>query len=73
MGLRCVLVGFLDLGRPIDIKKVCRGREYVLKEFQRLIFRAGANGTMIGNYLTTAGNSPEEDHRMIAEVGMRVL
>lgn len=34
-------------------------------------FRAGANGAIVGNYLTTAGNGLEEDLRVIAGMGFR--
>ena len=33
------------------------------------MFYAGANGTMVGNYLTTLGRAPEEDLRMLDDLG----
>ncbi|MFH1552080.1 MAG: biotin synthase BioB [Candidatus Omnitrophota bacterium] len=48
--------------------KVVAGRESVLKDFQGFMYRAGANGMMIGGYLTIAGRSPEEDRALVAEV-----
>ncbi len=50
---------------------VCGGRGVNLRDMQSLIFAAGANGMMIGNYLTTAGRPPEEDLRMIRDLGLR--
>lgn len=47
---------------------VCGGREVNLRDLQSLIFAAGANGVMIGNYLTTPGREPEEDLRMIKDL-----
>ena len=41
------------------------GREHVLGESQSKIFFAGANGMMIGDYLTAKGRKPEDDLRMI--------
>ena len=45
--------------------KVAGGREANLAEHQHLIFRAGADSFLIGNYLTTCGQSPADDHRML--------
>ncbi len=48
--------------------KVVAGRETVLKDFQGLMYTAGANGMMVGGYLTVAGRSPKEDHVLIGEI-----
>ena len=49
---------------------VMGGREVNLGAKQDLIFRAGANGTMVGNYLTSAGRGPGETVAMVAEQGL---
>lgn len=49
---------------------VCGGRETNLGASQAMIFRAGANGMMVGGYLTTPGRPVEEDLRMIKELGL---
>ena len=49
---------------------ICGGRETTLKDFQSWVFAAGANGLMVGNYLTTQGRNLEADLEMIAEMGM---
>lgn len=49
---------------------VCGGREVNLRDLQAFMFEAGANGMMIGNYLTTVGRPPEEDLRMIEDLGL---
>jgi len=36
------------------------------------MFHAGANGAMLGNYLTTAGRPPEQDLQMIEDLGLEV-
>jgi biotin synthase len=51
---------------------VMGGREVNLGERQREIFRAGANGTMVGNYLTSAGGAPDQVVGMIEGNGLRV-
>ncbi len=48
--------------------KVAGGREINLRDLQSWIFYAGANGALIGNYLTTAGRSAEDDLRMTADL-----
>jgi biotin synthase len=48
------------------------GREVNLGEKQHLVFAAGADGTMVGNYLTSAGTSPEAVVGMIREQGLEV-
>jgi biotin synthase len=50
--------------------KVCGGREATLRDLQSWMFRAGASGTMLGNYLTTQGRSAEDDLRMMADLGL---
>jgi biotin synthase len=52
--------------------KVCGGREAVLGDLQSWIFRAGASGLMIGNYLTTRGRPAEVDLRMLRDLGLRL-
>ena len=50
---------------------VCGGREVNLRQLQTLIFAAGANGVMVGDYLTTQGRGIEDDLKMIADLGLR--
>jgi biotin synthase len=51
---------------------VMGGREVNLGASQHLIFRAGANGTMVGNYLTSAGRGPGETVEMVEGQGLRL-
>ncbi len=51
---------------------ICGGRERVLGELQDKVFSAGANGIMIGNYLTTKGRSIKEDMEMIRRYGFKL-
>lgn len=50
---------------------ICGGREVTLKDFQSWIFPAGANGLMVGNYLTTQGRSIDMDLEMIESLGLQ--
>ena len=49
---------------------ICGGREYNLRDMQSMIFWAGANGMMIGNYLTTSGRDIEADLEMLQNLGL---
>jgi biotin synthase len=48
--------------------KIAAGRETALKDCQSLGFLAGANGMLIGGYLTVKGRPVEEDQRLIEEI-----
>jgi len=50
--------------------RVCGGRPATLKEKVSQIFFAGADGMLLGNYLTTSGRDPEDDLQMIQEMGL---
>jgi biotin synthase len=49
---------------------VMGGREVNLGERQDLIFYAGADGTMVGNYLTSAGRAPDQTVGMVGAQGL---
>jgi len=51
---------------------ICGGREVNLRDMQSMIFYAGANGMMIGGYLTTSGRAIEDDLRMIHDLGLEI-
>jgi len=53
--------------------KVAGGREVNLRDLQSLIFFAGANSTMIGNYLTTSGRKSADDLRMIDDLELEII
>ncbi|MBU0629640.1 MAG: biotin synthase BioB [Candidatus Margulisbacteria bacterium] len=48
------------------------GREKSLGTLQPLMFIAGANVTLVGNYLTTTGQSAEQDLAMIKALGLEI-
>ncbi len=49
---------------------VAGGRERVLGQLQAMVFFAGANGLLIGDYLTTSGRSAAEDLALVAACGL---
>lgn len=52
--------------------RVCGGRGSALGQLHPLILAAGADGFMIGDYLTTAGLEPEGDLKMINDMGFSI-
>jgi biotin synthase len=57
---------------PTKDIKVAGGREKNLRDLQSMIFAAGANSTMVGNYLTTMGRPAADDLQMISDLGLTV-
>jgi biotin synthase len=57
---------------PEALFRLCGGRTENLADLQRLAVRAGINGVMLGNFLTTLGNLPEEDHAMFEDQGLNI-
>ena len=57
---------------PEALFRLCGGRVENLGELQPLAVKAGLNGVMMGNFLTTLGNTPEEDRAMFEELGLNV-
>jgi biotin synthase len=55
---------------PGALFRLCGGRVENLGDLQPLAIKAGLNGVMMGNFLTTLGNTPEEDKAMFAELGL---
>jgi len=52
--------------------RVCGGRGNALRKLHPLIFLAGADGFMIGNYLTTSGLDPADDLQMVKDLGFQI-
>jgi biotin synthase len=50
------------------IIKIAAGRESALKDFTALAFLAGADGMLIGGYLTIKGRAAAEDHQLVKEI-----
>ena len=50
--------------------RIAGGREKNLRDVQALCLLAGANGLLLGNYLTTDGRYPKDDIQMIQDLGL---
>lgn len=65
-------IALFRLVLPSAWLRLAGGREYVLGELQGMGLLAGANALIVGNYLTTGGRAPEEDHALLEALGMPV-
>ena len=57
---------------PDALFRLCGGRVENLGELQATAVKAGLNGVMMGNFLTTLGNTPDEDRAMFEDLGLNV-
>src|SRR5919206_31428 len=55
---------------PAALFRLCGGRGGKPGELQPLAVKAGLNGVMMGNFLTTLGSEPEDDRAMFEELGL---
>jgi biotin synthase len=65
-------VAIFRLILPDALFRLCGGRVENLGELQPLAVKAGLNGVMMGNFLTTLGAEPADDREMFAELGLNV-
>lgn len=62
------------IAMPKTILRYAGGRSTRFsKEYQKLGLRAGINGMLVGNYLTTCGADNKEDMEMISEMNMTIM
>ena len=57
---------------PRNEIRLCGGRVETLGDLHPMIFRAGADALMTGNYLVLQGRSFEDDRRMIKDLGLTI-
>src|SRR4030088_1013479 len=55
---------------PEALFRLCGGRVENLGDLQAMAVKAGLNGVMMGNFLTTLGSDPEDDREMFEELGL---
>src|SRR5882757_10568528 len=58
---------------PEALFRLCGGRVENLGDLQPLAVKAGLNGVMMGNFLTTLGSEPETDREMFQELGLNTM
>jgi len=65
-------IAIFRLVLPEALFRLCGGRVENLGDLQAMAVKAGLNGVMMGNFLTTLGNTPEEDRSMFEDLGLNV-
>ncbi|HTX45373.1 MAG TPA: biotin synthase BioB [Solirubrobacteraceae bacterium] len=65
-------IAIFRLVLPEALFRLCGGRVENLGELQATAVKAGLNGVMMGNFLTTLGNTPDEDRSMFSDLGLNV-
>ncbi|MBN2804986.1 MAG: biotin synthase BioB [Deltaproteobacteria bacterium] len=71
--LECLkIVAVARLMLPEKEIRVCGGREFNFGDLQSWILISGADGMMVGGYLTTRGRAVEDDLKMIKDAGFEV-
>ncbi len=66
------VVAVARLMMPETEIRICGGREHNLRDLSSWLLMAGADGLMVGGYLTTGGRTVSDDLRMIEDAGLRV-
>jgi len=67
------IIAIYRLMLPDTDIKIAGGREVNLRDMQSWIFYAGATSILVGNYLTTAGRSADDDLTMIDDLDMEIV
>ena len=62
------IIALFRFVNPTKGIRICGGRAQNLRSVQPLLFTAGANGIMTGDYLTTAGGNANDDMQMIKDL-----
>lgn len=66
------IIAAFRLSFPDKTIIICGGRQPTLRSLAPLMFAAGANALMTGDYLTTKGRLPEDDRLMLEDLGLEL-
>ncbi len=66
------IIAAFRLSFPDKTIIMCGGRQPTLRSLAPLIFAAGANALMTGDYLTTKGRLPEDDRLLLEDMGLEL-
>ena len=65
-------IAIFRLVLPEALFRLCGGRVENLGELQPLAVKAGLNGVMMGNFLTTLNATPADDRAMFTDLGLNI-
>ncbi len=66
-------LAIIKIANPNSILRLCGGRMRLSKENQMLALNTCVEGIMVGNYLTTVGNIPDNDIEMAESLGKIIV
>lgn len=66
-------LAIIKIANPNSILRFCGGRMRLSKENQIKALNSCVEGIMVGNYLTTVGNAPDDDIKMVENLGKTIL
>lgn len=66
-------LAIFKIANPKSVLRFCGGRMKLSEENQKKALKTCVEGIMIGNYLTTIGNVPEEDIKMVKDLNKTIL
>ncbi len=66
-------LAIFKIANPNSVLRFCGGRMRLSRENQELALKTCVEGLMIGNYLTTVGQKPEEDIEMVERLKKEIL
>lgn len=65
-------LAIFKIANPKSILRFCGGRMRLSDENQRKALKSCVEGIMTGNYLTTVGKAPQEDIKMVLDLGKNI-
>ncbi len=65
-------IAIFRLAMPWTLLRLAGGREVALQDLQSAGILGGINGLIIGNYLTTLGQTPQQDVQMLRDLDVPV-
>ena len=65
-------LAIFKIANPNSILRLCGGRMRLSEDNQKKALKTCIEGIMTGNYLTTAGKSPEQDINTVLELGKNI-
>ena len=66
-------LAIFKIANPSSVLRFCGGRMRLSTENQEKALKSCAEGLMVGNYLTTIGQNPEQDIQMVQRIGKKIL
>ncbi len=66
-------LAIFKIANPKSILRFCGGRMRLSEENQKKALKCCVEGILTGNYLTTTGKSPQQDIKMIQDIGKELV